>query len=391
MGQPIRFSEREKQVIELLVQGQSNKQMALALGVSLRTVEFHLSNIYGKLGVTSRTEAALRLSKTDLRETAGELPVKSTVENPGDSNENGFKPILRRIPMRKLYYLLGGLAAIPIIAVIVLKLSAQTPASPPATPVELIPVTNIFAIAPSATSARIATETLPAPAGTNPPASPVVSSHTVNGYTATIESTYVDISHVLLQVRLAGGDTAFGDPHFYDRIGGTYLYDENGNLINTSGGIGPAVDPALYQFEFVPVTLLKGDRLKGQFAFDIRDAPDDYNKILAEFRFDIDLPIYPEARFYPKEVVTANELEMLLDSVTVTPSFTQAYLCFPPPSYAPWAFGSQTILEIGDQETSLYNFRLLFGGDLGGDRRAGSEPYWVPPTKNGRCMKIGFP
>ena len=39
----------------------------------------------------------------------------------------------------------------------------------------------------------------------------------------------------------------------------------------------------------------------------------------------------------------------------------------------------------------LLDFRYLFGSDLGGDMRAGSEPYWAPPTKNGRCIKIGFP
>jgi hypothetical protein len=38
-----------------------------------------------------------------------------------------------------------------------------------------------------------------------------------------------------------------------------------------------------------------------------------------------------------------------------------------------------------------YNFRVLFDSEMGGDRRAGSEPDWVPPTKNGRCIKSGFP
>ncbi len=54
-----RFSEREKDVIELLLQGKSNKQIALDLGISTRTVEFHLGNIFNKLGVGSRTEAVL--------------------------------------------------------------------------------------------------------------------------------------------------------------------------------------------------------------------------------------------------------------------------------------------------------------------------------------------
>lgn len=36
------LSRREKDVVDLLLQGKSNKQIALALGVSERTVEFHL-------------------------------------------------------------------------------------------------------------------------------------------------------------------------------------------------------------------------------------------------------------------------------------------------------------------------------------------------------------
>ncbi|RPJ27150.1 MAG: LuxR family transcriptional regulator [Chloroflexi bacterium] len=391
MGQQIQFSEREKDVIRLLLQGKGNKQIALDLGISSRTVEFHLSNIYNKLGVNSRSEAILKLTgKTYLRESAGRLQVKSTVGNPGDSTENGSKSILRRIPVRKIYFILSALAAILIAAVMILKLSAQNPASKPTTPVELTPVTNILVISPSATNVQISTETLPAPVETNPPADVVIPAHTVNGYTAMIESYYVDTSHIIFQVRITGGEISFGDEHYYGRIGSPDLYDENGNMINTSGGFGPAVDPAIYHFEFVPVTLFKGDRIKGQFAFDINNAPE-YNEILAQFRFDFDLPIYPEVRFYPKQVITANGLEMLLDSVTVTPTFTQVYLCFPPPSFAPWTIGSQTVLQTGEQEASLYNFRLLFGSDLGGDMRAGSEPYWVPPTKNGRCIKIGFP
>jgi len=43
------FSEREKDVIQLLLQGKGNKQIALELGIASRTVEFHLSNIYAKL------------------------------------------------------------------------------------------------------------------------------------------------------------------------------------------------------------------------------------------------------------------------------------------------------------------------------------------------------
>jgi len=56
------FSKREKDVIKLLTQGKSNKQIAFELGISNRTVEFHLSNIYTKLGVNSRSEAILQFT-----------------------------------------------------------------------------------------------------------------------------------------------------------------------------------------------------------------------------------------------------------------------------------------------------------------------------------------
>jgi two-component system NarL family response regulator len=56
---PDPLSEREQEVLALLAQGLSNKEIAQRLYLSVRTVEGHLANVYGKLGVHSRTEAAL--------------------------------------------------------------------------------------------------------------------------------------------------------------------------------------------------------------------------------------------------------------------------------------------------------------------------------------------
>lgn len=53
------LSEREIEVLNLLAQGLTNKDIAQTLILSVRTVEAHLRNIFGKLGVRSRTEAAL--------------------------------------------------------------------------------------------------------------------------------------------------------------------------------------------------------------------------------------------------------------------------------------------------------------------------------------------
>jgi len=41
-----KFSKKEKEVIKYLLEGKTNKQIAHQLGVSVRTIEFHLGNIY---------------------------------------------------------------------------------------------------------------------------------------------------------------------------------------------------------------------------------------------------------------------------------------------------------------------------------------------------------
>jgi len=54
-----RLSSREQQVLALVCEGLSNKQIAQHLYLSVRTVENHLANVYSKLRVRSRTEAAV--------------------------------------------------------------------------------------------------------------------------------------------------------------------------------------------------------------------------------------------------------------------------------------------------------------------------------------------
>lgn len=53
------LTARETQVLRLIAQGLPNRQIASQLGLGLRTVESHVSSLLGKLGLTSRTEAAL--------------------------------------------------------------------------------------------------------------------------------------------------------------------------------------------------------------------------------------------------------------------------------------------------------------------------------------------
>jgi LuxR family maltose regulon positive regulatory protein len=52
------LSERELQVLGLLAEGLTNREIGERLYISQGTVKAHTSNIYGKLGVRSRTQAA---------------------------------------------------------------------------------------------------------------------------------------------------------------------------------------------------------------------------------------------------------------------------------------------------------------------------------------------
>lgn len=53
------LTRREQDVLIYLTVGKTNREIAAELNISVGTVKTHLSSIYGKLGVSNRTEAAL--------------------------------------------------------------------------------------------------------------------------------------------------------------------------------------------------------------------------------------------------------------------------------------------------------------------------------------------
>jgi two-component system, NarL family, response regulator LiaR len=66
VAQADELTPRERDVLRLIARGQSNKRIALELGMAEKTVKTHVSHVLAKLGVADRTQAALYAVRTGL-------------------------------------------------------------------------------------------------------------------------------------------------------------------------------------------------------------------------------------------------------------------------------------------------------------------------------------
>ena len=62
----VKLTKREIEVLTLVIEGKSSKEVADMLYVSKRTVDFHLANIYDKLQVSNRVQAFRRAARLGL-------------------------------------------------------------------------------------------------------------------------------------------------------------------------------------------------------------------------------------------------------------------------------------------------------------------------------------
>jgi DNA-binding CsgD family transcriptional regulator len=104
-GQPL-LTARQTRILQLVAAGQSDRAVARALGISVRTVQTHLQHVYRTLGVSSRTEAlaharALSLSRGPAgpapSERAGRPPLSASAWPPSAA---GARPPPPRSPGR---------------------------------------------------------------------------------------------------------------------------------------------------------------------------------------------------------------------------------------------------------------------------------------------------
>jgi DNA-binding CsgD family transcriptional regulator len=194
------FSPREKQVVDLLLEGRSNKQIALALSISTSTVEYHLKNIYAELQVSTRTEAVLKLAKYPQWEStglggSGNLR-ESIVGGMGEPADNGLQTSSWRLPMKTILFFTGGLIATALLAAVFI---ARQP--PPNVPV-----------APTATKAvgqPAATEIIfPTREVENPTSTPVVENcQAVEGLNFCLVgiARTADATYIMLEIKTTAG------------------------------------------------------------------------------------------------------------------------------------------------------------------------------------------
>lgn len=105
---------------------------------------------------------------------------------------------------------------------------------------------------------------------------------------------------------------------------------------------------------------------------------------IGSFHFEFETPIYPLMELSPAQTVFANGVEMRLEKMDITASFTSATLCYSKPSSRDWMTG-RSGLKTGEGEESNNTYSLLADTEYGE-----SLNDFSPQLDAGRCVQLEF-
>lgn len=271
-------------------------------------------------------------------------------------------------------------------------------------------------------SAEVKNEADVMPAAADIPAetSPIVESQTVNGVTIAIDWFLADAKRVSFGYTIEGLPDVPDATHLFGTV---HLVEKSG-----TGELGWGGDSTIHRVEGSSGTLTGTwssvfaepfTQPNGQFSLDITLGDDgagyDINHTIASFPFPVDAAPYPPNVFPPKlpehrigdfhfdfeaEVhplleltpglsVTANGIEMRLEKLDVTTTFTSAILCYQKPSSNDWTVG-RSFLRAGGQETGNNTYSLIFDSDYGGYMGESPLTENAPQLESGRCVQVEF-
>ncbi len=88
------LTQREHEILQMIIDGLSNKEIAQKLTVTVGTVKWHVNQIYGKLGVRSRVQAIIRARELNLIAKHGEIIGAITIPTEDFRPQNPYKGLL---------------------------------------------------------------------------------------------------------------------------------------------------------------------------------------------------------------------------------------------------------------------------------------------------------
>jgi len=131
-GSPGVLSEREMEILRLVAQGLSNKQIGRELFISTNTVKVHLRNVFSKLEVGSRTEATMVAVRQGWVAVGKEMPADEAVGQTAAGVETAVEAPAFAMPIASWQRVFLLVALVVVVVVLVLTWPLPTPAERPA-------------------------------------------------------------------------------------------------------------------------------------------------------------------------------------------------------------------------------------------------------------------
>ncbi len=209
---------------------------------------------------------------------------------------------------------------------------------------------------------------------------------TLNGKLgATLKWAYADTSRIALEIEFTHWDPNYG-------IGQLTIKDDLGVDVNTGyGSSSTAENPNVWTIIMAPegVSLTASGHVNLHIDVPIFAAPN-WDQPLASFHFDLSLPVYQAQVMDMDQVISAKGINMHLERVSVTPSYTELYLCYNKPTSKDWMIGYSSTLEVNGVETHMDGYSLLYDSE-GYVAGKGNPPAYLPTINPGRCVQVGYP